>query len=164
MSATKLESDDHKPLERAARKRVLLGAHAAFNNEFSSVPCRVKNISQTGALLEFDNPDCVPAKFVLHVALDGFKIECRTVRKDSNLVAVEFYGEKQKTSLARFQSLEMSDGRSSAIEKKENELKKMLQQRRQESLQNLHLQEKKIVRYEQPEDRKATAVFGKRAE
>lgn len=162
MSATKHENDDHKPKERAARRRVLQGAHAAFNNEFSSVPCRVKNISETGALLEFDNPDCVPTKFILHVALDGFKIECCTVRKDKNWVAVEFCSEKQTTNLARFQSLEMSDGRSSAAEKKEAELKQMLQQRRQESLQNLHLQEEKTARIKQTVGRTATAVFGKR--
>lgn len=162
MSATKLENDGHGPIERSARRRVLLGAHATFKNEFSSVPCRVKNISQTGALLEFDNPDCVPTRFVLHVALDGFKIECRVVRKSNNWLAVEFCGEKQKTNLVRSQSLEMSNSRTSAAEKKEAELRELLQQRRQESLQNLHLQENKTVRAKQAGGRQATAVFGKR--
>lgn len=162
MSATKHEDDGHKLTERSKRRRVLQGAHAAFNNEFSSVPCRVKNISQTGALLEFENPDCVPMKFVLHIALDGFKIECRTVRKDKAWVAVEFCGEKQPTSLARFQSLEMSDGRSSPAETKQAELREMLQQRRQERLQSMHLLEKKAAHSEQAVGRKATAVFGKR--
>lgn len=162
MSTAKLENDDPKLRERSKRRRVLLGAHAAFNNEFSSVPCRIKNISQTGALLDFDNPDCVPTKFILHVALERYKIECCTVRKDNNWVAVEFCGEKQKTNLARFQSLEISDSHSSAAEKKENELREMLQQRRQESLQNLHLQEQKAASFAQPEGKKVTAVFGKR--
>ena len=162
MSAATLEGDSAKPVERSVRKRVLLGAHASFNNEFSSISCRVKNISETGALLEFENPDCLPDKFILHIALDGFKVECRTVRKDTKWVAVEFCGDKQKTNLARSQSIKMSNSRSSAVEEKEAELKAMLQQRRQESLQNLQLQEEKIARFEQPQGRKTNAAFGKR--
>ncbi|MBL4892982.1 MAG: PilZ domain-containing protein [Rhizobiaceae bacterium] len=162
MSATELESGAPNPMERAPRKRVLLGAHATFNNEFSSVPCRVKNISQTGALLEFDNPSCVPTNFILHVALEQYKVECRTVRTDQNRVAVEFCGEKQKTNLARSQSLKISDSHSSAAENKEAELREMLQQRRQESLQNLHLEEKKKANVEQPVGRKTIVAFGKR--
>ncbi|PCI04035.1 MAG: hypothetical protein COB78_06740 [Hyphomicrobiales bacterium] len=162
MSETNLGNGSPKLAERAVRRRVLQGAHAAFNNEFSAVPCRVKNISQTGALLEFENPDCVPTKFTLHVALERYKIECRTVRKDKNWVGVEFCGEKQETNLARFQTLKMSDSHSSAAETKETELREILQQRRQESLLTLHLQEKKKASEEQPVGRKTVVAFGKR--
>ncbi|MFK5980331.1 MAG: PilZ domain-containing protein [Rhizobiaceae bacterium] len=162
MPATKPEGDTPELVERSTRRRVLQGAHAAFNDEFCSVPCLVKNISQTGALLEFKSPDSVPTNFVLHVALDQYKIECRIARKDKNRVAVEFCGEKQKSNMARYQSLEMSNNHLSAAETKEAELRDMLQQRRQESLQNIHLQEKKAEHFEVPEGQKATAVFGKR--
>lgn len=39
---------------RASRKRVLKGASAAFNHEFSAIPCTLRDVSETGARVIFE--------------------------------------------------------------------------------------------------------------
>ena len=52
------------------RNRVLKSALAAYNSQFTTMPCVMRNVSEDGARLEFDELARVPASFVLHVGID----------------------------------------------------------------------------------------------
>ncbi len=92
----------------ARRQRVLKAAVAAFNQEFSTYPCIVRNISDTGAKLEFADPTQVPSSFVLHVELDGFKVECERVWQHGHDCGVRFIGERKPIRVMRTQVLKSS--------------------------------------------------------
>jgi len=91
------------PGARTARTRVLKGAHAAFNQEFSAIPCQIRNISDTGARLIFEGGWFVPDRFMLHVDIDGYKIECARVWHKGSECGVRFTGERIATGRARQQ-------------------------------------------------------------
>ena len=82
---------------RSSRNKVLKGAHVAFNNEFSAIPCTVRNVSETGARLVIEGGWFVPDTFVLHVDIDGYKIECKRVWQKGSECGVRFIGEKRMT-------------------------------------------------------------------
>ena len=50
---------------REARSRTVLGARAVFNERFSTMDCRVRDISAGGARLRFGGPPIVPRWFEL---------------------------------------------------------------------------------------------------
>lgn len=88
------EDDEAAAGQRALRTRVLKGAHAAFNQEFSAIPCIVRDMSDTGARLQFDEGWFVPPLFTLFVEIDGFKVECERVWHKGSSCGVRFIGEK----------------------------------------------------------------------
>ena len=90
---------------RAARSKVLKGAHAAFNQEFSAIPCTLRNLSGSGARLIFEGGWFVPDRFTLHVDIDGYKVECERVWQKGSECGVRFVGEKIMTGKARQQVL-----------------------------------------------------------
>jgi hypothetical protein len=90
---------------RTPRTRVLKGAYAAFNQEFSAIPCTLRDISATGAHVVFEGGWFVPDRFMLHVDIDGYKIECERVWQRGSECGVRFIGEKLVTGKARQQVL-----------------------------------------------------------
>lgn len=94
-------------LERAQRIRTLKGAYAAFNHEFSVVPCTIKEESETGAKLQFDDAWWAPDTFTLVVEIDGYKVECEKVWHQGHLYGVRFTGEKTKIGMGRRQTVQM---------------------------------------------------------
>ena len=50
---------------RERRSRTVLGARAVFNERFSTMDCRVRDISASGAQLRFGGPPLVPRWFEL---------------------------------------------------------------------------------------------------
>ncbi len=52
---------------KSFRRRTLLGGAAIFNQSFSSFTCRVRNLSETGARLSFDDVPHLPAHFDLRL-------------------------------------------------------------------------------------------------
>ncbi|MEM5473570.1 PilZ domain-containing protein [Hoeflea sp. AS60] len=90
---------------RASRSKVLKGAHAAFNHEFSAIPCTLRDVSATGARVIFEGGWFVPDRFTLHVDIDGYKIECERVWQKGSECGVRFVGEKIITGKARQQVL-----------------------------------------------------------
>lgn len=90
---------------RALRTRVLKGAHAAFNQEFSAIPCTLRDISATGAHVVFEGGWFVPDRFMLHVDIDGYKIECERVWQKGSECGVRFVSERLVTGKARQQVL-----------------------------------------------------------
>jgi len=96
--------------KRAARRqRVLKAAVAAFNMEFSTIPCVVRNLSETGARLEFNEGAAAPERFVLQIELDGFKVDCERVWQRGNICGVRFVSEKRPTRVYRSQVLNTSE-------------------------------------------------------
>lgn len=100
--ATDPHADDR---ERPPRSRVLKGAYAAFNQEFSAIPCTLRDVSTTGAHVVFEGGWFVPDRFMLHVDIDGYKIECERVWQKGSECGVRFIGEKLVTGKARQQVL-----------------------------------------------------------
>ena len=90
---------------RPPRSRVLKGAYAAFNKEFSAIPCTLRGISATGAHIVFEGGWFVPDRFMLHVDIDGYKIECERVWQRGSECGVRFIGERLVTGKARQQVL-----------------------------------------------------------
>ncbi len=90
---------------RASRSKVLKGAHAAFNHEFSAIPCTLRDVSLTGARVIFEGGWFVPDHFTLHVDIDGYKIECERVWQRGSECGVRFISEKFITGKPRQQVL-----------------------------------------------------------
>ena len=99
-------------VERARRMRVFKGAHAAFNQEHSAVPCIVRDLSDSGAKIEFNLGWIVPSHFTLFVELDGFKVECEKVWHRGDLYGVRFTGPRTPTDVVRKQRVDLYDGRN----------------------------------------------------
>lgn len=103
-------------VERPRRMRVFKGAHAAFNQEHSAVPCIVRDLSETGAKIEFNLGWIVPTHFTLFVELDAFKVECEKVWHRGDLYGVRFTGSRMPTELVRKQRVDLYDARNVAEE------------------------------------------------
>ena len=87
-------AEDQQHERDSDRKKVLKGAHIAFNDEFSTVECVIRNLSDTGAYIVVQDGILVPNQFVLHSELDGFKIECEIMWRKANTFGVRFISEK----------------------------------------------------------------------
>ncbi|MCB1455405.1 MAG: hypothetical protein KDJ48_01035 [Nitratireductor sp.] len=98
-----METSDETNNRIAPRQRVLKTAKAAFNDQFSAIPCLMRNVSETGARLVFDNVGLVPRVFTLFVELDGYKVECERVWQEGKECGVRFCGEKQETRIRKVQ-------------------------------------------------------------
>lgn len=100
------ESNDNKRAH--TRHRVLKEGIVAFNKEYSTINCQVRDISATGAKLRVDDPGRLPKRFNLHIPVDGVKyaVEVRWVQ--SSVCGVEFQGEAERTHFRRSQHLEPS--------------------------------------------------------
>jgi hypothetical protein len=74
------------------RKAVLKGAKVVFNNGKGVLVCRVRDLSPSGARLEFPPRQAVPDAFELHVTGQPVrKCERRWVR--NNIIGVRFVDE-----------------------------------------------------------------------
>lgn len=93
----------------AHRQRVLKSARASFNDQFSAIPCVMRNVSETGARLQFEDMAIVPRVFTLFVDLDGYKVQCERVWQDGKSCGVRFVGEKIPTKVFRTQVLKSSE-------------------------------------------------------
>ncbi len=94
--------------QRAARKRAFKGAYAIFNNEFSEVPCTLRDESEVGAKLKFENGWWIPDRFTLFVELDGYKVECEKVWHKGSVYGVRFIGPKELIAAPRRQKVDFS--------------------------------------------------------
>jgi PilZ domain-containing protein len=87
------EITDHKPRpdrRLTPRRRVLKGGVVAFNDHYSSLPCTVRDISDTGARLRIDGSMNAPDKFDLIIEIDGLEVPCEVVSRKAGEIAVRF--------------------------------------------------------------------------
>ena len=76
--------------ERAApRRQMLKSATIAFNNG-GKIDGLVKNLSDTGALLQVESVIGIPDTFTLYIEADRFKRECQIIRRRQNKIGVRF--------------------------------------------------------------------------
>lgn len=73
----------------SARKRTLLGAKIVFNGGHSIFDCVVRNLSDTGALIQMENPLSAPNAFDLQLS-DNRQLPCEVRWRKINSLGVEF--------------------------------------------------------------------------
>ncbi|KAB2918510.1 MAG: PilZ domain-containing protein [Hyphomicrobiaceae bacterium] len=88
---------------RATRRLVLKAGIVAFNDRHSTLPCRVRNISETGARLEIGGSLNAPDTFDLIIEIDGLEARCEVIRRNGNQIAVRFVSPPRITASRRVQ-------------------------------------------------------------
>ena len=88
---------------RGPRRRVLKGAIVAYNDRRSTMPCFVRDISDTGARLRMDCSMSPPDTFLLIIQLDGIEVDCEVVWRKQPELAVAFVSPPRKVSPKRAQ-------------------------------------------------------------
>jgi hypothetical protein len=78
--------DEHR---NAPRHRVLKAGTIGFGG--SAINCMVRNISDTGAMLNVTNPVEVPEQFTLALPADGQHMSCHVVWRREKRIGVAFY-------------------------------------------------------------------------
>jgi hypothetical protein len=73
---------------RAARRRVLKTGYIVFGENAPKLECTIRNISETGALLQVSATEGIPSHF--DVSIDGVRRHCGIVRKTDTRLAVAF--------------------------------------------------------------------------
>ncbi|MDN3718640.1 PilZ domain-containing protein [Roseibium salinum] len=87
-------ADDAAPAQRARRARVFKKGKMVFQDGLRSIPCLVRNISDGGALLEFEQAYMLPKEFDLHIDLEDYEVTCERRWEDGLRCGVAFVGEK----------------------------------------------------------------------
>jgi hypothetical protein len=72
------------------RRPVLKGGRIVFNNGFSTIDCRVRNLSAGGARLQVASVVGVPDRFDLVMTDTKERRPCRIAWRNANLVGVAF--------------------------------------------------------------------------
>ncbi len=73
----------------APRQRVLKSGTISFHGA-AGIDCTVRNVSETGALLEIESPVGIPNNFVLVVPKDNLKRSCRVAWRSARRIGVRF--------------------------------------------------------------------------
>ncbi len=85
------------------RRRILKGAIAAFNLRHSTIPCTVRDISETGCRLKTMGSIALPDTFELIIELDALIVPCEVVWRTTNEAGVRFTGPAQPYTRTRSQ-------------------------------------------------------------
>ncbi len=81
---------DAENKRQAPRKRVLRGGKIIFGNLMSTFECKMRNVSDTGALLMVDNAANIPDAFFLAIDFQPGRRPCRVAWRKVNQLGVEF--------------------------------------------------------------------------
>lgn len=81
------------------------GAWAAFNNRHCTIPCTVRDISETGARILTEGTVNIPDTFELIVDLDGTEANCEVVWRKANEIGVRFIGAPRMVTPRRTQTV-----------------------------------------------------------
>lgn len=73
----------------STRKRTLLGAKILFNDGRSVFDCVVRNLSDTGAMIQIENPLAVPNSFTLQLS-DNRLLACEVRWRRISSIGVQF--------------------------------------------------------------------------
>ena len=77
------------------RNRVYYGGMVAFNARNSTLDCVVRNFSQRGAKIEFENSAILPDRVDFEVARRGLSCLARLVWRDRNTAGLMFSEERE---------------------------------------------------------------------
>jgi hypothetical protein len=89
--------------QRAPRRRVLKAGIIAFNDRHSTLPCTVRNVSDTGALIRMPGTLSPPDTFDLIIELDGLEASCTVMWRKGEDVGVRFNEPPRKIAPRRSQ-------------------------------------------------------------
>lgn len=92
---------------RAQRRRMLKRVKISFRDGFLTLDALIKNASDTGALLQIENFVVLPDEFVLHNELDGYKVPCKVVWRNTTQLGVHFTSEIEQVEVLRTQVVNM---------------------------------------------------------
>ena len=84
---------------------MLKRAKYSFSNEFCTSECVIRNISESGAFMDFADGLLVPDTFKLHNEMDGYKIDCEVVRRVGQSAGVRFVGPREPIKPVRQQNI-----------------------------------------------------------
>lgn len=84
-----MSSQDSQRYRADERRRQLKSAVIAFNGRHSTLPCSLRDISESGARLQVTSTQ-VPDTFELLVDLDGLEVPCAVVWRRGEYVGVKF--------------------------------------------------------------------------
>lgn len=93
----------------ARRRRVLMKGVVSFNDGFSSAPCTIRNLSDTGAMIVLDAPAAVPTRFMLHAEIAGFKVPGEVAWHRGLAMGVRFTGPFEESRIVRQQHVGTSE-------------------------------------------------------
>ncbi len=93
---------------RHPRKRMLKGGVIAFANRHATLPCVVRDLSQSGAKLQVANVAMIPDTFELIVELDGLEAPAEVVWRSTGEVGVRFLAPPSKVAPKRAQSVNIT--------------------------------------------------------
>ncbi|TYC51934.1 PilZ domain-containing protein [Rhodobacterales bacterium] len=103
------ENDERALIPRERRARVLKKGKMIFENGLRSLPCTVRNISDGGALIEFEQAYLLPVEFVLHIELESYEVTCERRWQDGLRCGAQFISEKRPVGKQREQVLKTSE-------------------------------------------------------
>jgi hypothetical protein len=83
-----MDKDEHRI---APRHRVLKAGTVEFGG--GGIDCIVKNVSDTGALLEVTSPVGIPERFTLVIPQDNIAKPCRVMWRKEKRIGVAFLGD-----------------------------------------------------------------------
>lgn len=95
-------TDQTPSARKTTRRKQLKAGIISFNNRHSTLPCSVRDISDTGARLEAAAAS-VPDTFTLIIELDGLEADCEVVWRKVNFVGVRFTGPTKHKEPRRLQ-------------------------------------------------------------
>ena len=72
------------------RNRVYYGGMVAFNARNSTLACVVRNVSQRGAKIEFENSTMLPDRVDFEIERRGLSCQARLVWRDRNAAGLVF--------------------------------------------------------------------------
>ena len=93
---------------RHPRKRMLKGGVIAFANRHATLPCVVRDLSQSGAKLQVANVAMIPDTFELIVELDGLEAPAEVVWRSTGEVGVRFLAAPTKVAPKRAQAVSLT--------------------------------------------------------
>jgi len=102
-----VHSGEEKRVSR--RKRTLKAGTIAYNDHHFTAPCMVRDMSDTGARIKFDESAIVPETFVLEIELDAINVGCEVVWRRINEVGVKFTSDIHETKKVRVQVVSSAD-------------------------------------------------------
>ncbi|MEQ1717044.1 MAG: PilZ domain-containing protein [Hyphomicrobium sp.] len=87
----------------AARRRVLKAGMIAYNERHVTLPCGVRDMSQSGARLTVTGSISAPDTFELLIELDGMEVPCEVVWRRGMELGVRFVSQPQIVAKKRDQ-------------------------------------------------------------
>lgn len=88
---------------RSDRRKMLKGGVIAYSGRHATLPCVVRDMSDSGSRLQVSETAAIPDTFELIVELDGLEVPCEVVWREKNRVGVKFTGEPTLVAPARAQ-------------------------------------------------------------